>query len=215
MNHSFYSAALVTGFLLAFSTGCTTHAAKVNAVTRSSIARMRPGATSYRINQVNHASDDETLRVKEAARNIRTALSAHGLWEAPPTVPADLIVDINYGMESRMVDQEKTRPVYGPLVDGNGRMIGRELIAFEKISDPHIVYDKHLSVACRETNDAPDKPEGDLWRVTASIEDTSKDLREYLPILASAVMTRIEEATNGTVTERPTAEAISFVKQGL
>ena len=71
---------------------------------------------SYKILNKNPAVDDDSLRYKEAAGYVRTALSGKGLYEAPDNQNADLVVSIDYGVGPPQSRREVvSEPVYVTL----------------------------------------------------------------------------------------------------
>ncbi|MBI5767681.1 MAG: hypothetical protein HZA93_07785 [Verrucomicrobia bacterium] len=221
---------------VALFAGCATHEVKVDAMSRNSAGA--PSAGSYRICQ-RDGSGERPLRHQEAARHIKTALSGHGLWEAADPATAELVIELDFGLtEPRPILQEVDVPVFAVPQDQrnqtavvrpassvpprddervNGNAEG-QFIGFADATQTEVVTEKHLSVSCRENHPAaPGRPPHELWRVTASIESSSRDLREALPVLATAVMQRLGSDTGGTVTDSLASRApdITFIKKGL
>jgi hypothetical protein len=227
-----FAAALAT-------TGCSSaYKVKVDAVSRP--VPVTAEIASYRLSTRGPAGPEDSLRSKEAVGHIRTALSGHGLYEAPDPAKADIVVEIDYGMAAPRVTYETTVvPVFAPvgrtrlghepaLSDEKSDSLARkaavaqppqrELIGYEEISRPVVVHEKHLSISGRE-NKAPaeGRPPLEIFRVHASIENASKDLRGHLPVLASAAMEKIGRTTDGTViaTLHPGDDAIGFIRKGM
>jgi hypothetical protein len=194
--------------------------------------------SSYQIRPANAALEPQGLRYREAVQQVKTALSASGLFEAPTSATADMIVEIDYGMEPpRMkleeVDLQKidgvaaaasaqAAPVRNSdgsyradMPDGRTACDGGET---EPELRPVVVCEKYMSVTGRENHAAADgRPAPELWRVHVSIEDESRDLRDYLPVLLSVAMDEIGKDTGGgqTVTLSEQDEAIRFIKRGM
>ena len=103
--------ALLSFFLVALATGCrgTTYAVKVDASAKSAASRPSTDGQSYKIRSKNPVLGEENLRYKEAAEYVKTALSGKGLFEAPNTEAADLIVELDYGVDAPRTKIE-TRP---------------------------------------------------------------------------------------------------------
>jgi hypothetical protein len=193
--------------------------------------------SSYWIHSSNPAIAADDLRFKEAAGHIRTALSGHGLWLAENAATADMMVEFEYGIAPpRAIDTRRVEPVYGPAPDdqpGLGPLVQNtnhrtqlnatndgndEFVGYLDTTTSTLVYEKHLAVTCRENKRRADgKPPFELWTISASIEDESRNLREYLPVLAAAVMVKIGQTTNGAVVDRLKTDddAIRFVKAGM
>ena len=222
-------AAAVLGVLLAsIAGGCASYEIKVDAIKRP--GRTDENLISFNIQNRNPAIEGDSLRHKELAGHIRTALSGHGWWEAPNANSAAMIVEVAYGIEPpRMVYDRVAVPVFEPDAEKASRTSsgtrlgptvpnGKELVGFEHEYFPVVVREKHLSVTCRENKVVSDgRPPEEIWRVSVSIEDESKDLRGYLPILASAVMEQIGRNTSGVVAASMgrNDDAIGFIRKGL
>ncbi len=177
------------------------------------------------------------LRDREAAGHIKTALSAQGMWEAANAEDADLIVEVDYGIDdprvrfdiipapiyTGVVPDESIRQVpaaNAPEVSGGGgftigRLRGPD---HNQITVAVVVREKHLTVSARENRPvAEGRMPPEVFRVSASIEDESTDLRGSLPVLASAVMDKIGRSTDGYATEtiEENGEAVKFIRRGM
>ena len=81
-------------------------------------------------------------------------------------------------------------------------------------------YKKHLSLEARQNRakaePAPGTPEF-LWRVEVENESESKDLRKFVPLLASATIDFIESNTHGRreILVDEDGKDVVFVKKGL
>ncbi|MDO8539616.1 MAG: hypothetical protein Q7S40_04185 [Opitutaceae bacterium] len=214
------------GFLAAglFAGGCTSvYKVRVEAMARPN--SVSPGRASYRIEDQSAVPAAGVLRHQEIANQIRTALSAQGLYEAPDAQAADMVVEISYGIgpphAQRTVYEELAfgRPMTaaerrGPPPEG----VAREMMGYTALAETIVLREKHLSICARENHaQAEEKPAEDLWRVDVMIEDESDDLRGHLPVLASAAMDHIGRTTNGAtaVTLRSDDDAIRFIRRGL
>jgi len=197
--------------------GCRTYDVKLDSVNRSD----PPAAdhTSYTIRNKNPAVATDSLRYQEAARRIKTALSSRGLWEAPNPSAADMIVELDYAIESaHTIYRAVEVPVYVPTCPAVGQMPARELVGYEHGAMPVVVREKHLSVSCRENEPAVEgRPASDLWRISVSIEDERTDLRECLPVLAAVVMDQLGKTSDGATVKQvgQNDQAIAFIKRGL
>ena len=229
------------GALLAlFLGGCaTTYEVKVDAISQSTDRAAQ--VQSFEIKSANPSVDEDSLRYKEVAGYIKTALSGKGLYEAPEGQKADVVVSVDYGMDAPRVKYETvSTPVMArvgggvtyqrvPILDQKGQIIGyrtvaiyepprMEVIGYEESVRPVIVYEKYLKVSARENAPVTEgRPAAEVWSVNVSAEDESKDLRKYLPILASATADYV--GTN-TQEEKPVKikegdESVAFVKKGL
>ena len=226
-----------TGLAAAGWTGCsTTYAVKVDAITKPAVA----DAASYRIKNKNASVEEDNLRYKEAANYVKTALSGRGLYEAPPDVTPDIIVELDYGIAPPSVRMEETSvPIYAqtgggvnytpmPVTDPKGNVTVRtvpvyeptrsELVGYRDVVTPVAVYEKYLHISARENKPASEgKAPAEIWSVNTSLEDESKDLRKYLPLLASASMESIGTDTGSqrTVKLKESDQNVGFVKKGL
>lgn len=220
--------------------GCTTtYVVQVDAISQST--ERAAEAQSYHIKTNNPQHDEESLRHKEVANYVKTALSGKGMYEAPKPEMADVVVNIDYGMESPRVKYETvSNPIYAqvgggvryvqtPVYDRNGRVVGyqtvaiydpprTELIGYEDTVQPIVVYEKFLKISARENVPADEgRPPSEVWTVNVSAEDESKDLRKYLPILAAASADVIgtNSHTQKPVTIKADDEVVGFIKKGL
>lgn len=229
------AAVLVTLFA-----GCTTtYVVQVDAISQAN--SVVSNAKSYEIRSSNPQVDEDSLRYKEVANYVKTALSGKGMYEAPEKTKPDLVVDIDYGMETPRVKYEtESYPVFAqvgggvryvqvPVTDNRGRVVGyqtvavydpprTEIIGYEEQVKPVVVYEKYLKLSARENKEASEgRPAPEVWSVNVSAEDESKDLRKYLPILASATTDYI--GTN-TQEQKPVKikeddEVVGFIKKGM
>lgn len=220
------------------ATGCatTSYEVKVDAITRPVAANVQ----SYRLKSKNPALGEENLRYKEAADFVRTALSGKGLYEAPNEDAADMIVELDYGMESPRTKIERVSvPVYAqvgggvrydtiPVVDSRGNTSLRtiavyepprsELIGYDEMPRQVTVHEKYLRVTARENKPAAEgRPPNELWSVTATAEDESKDLRKYLPIMAAATSDYIGRDTGqqAVVRVKGDGEGVEFIRRKM
>jgi len=219
--------------------GCATsnsYNVKVDAITK-------PAATSvqsFQIKSKNPALGDESLRYREAVGFVKTALSGKGLYEAPSSDKADMIVELEYGMETPRTKTERVSvPVYAqvgggvrydsvPVTDSRGNTSYRtvavhqpprsELVGYDEVPRQVTVYEKFLRITARENKVSNEgRPPSELWSVYVSAEDESKDLRKYLPIMTSATLEYIgKDSTNQKVIKiREDGSAVEFIKKGM
>ncbi|HVZ64686.1 MAG TPA: hypothetical protein VG936_08960 [Lacunisphaera sp.] len=229
---------------------CTTntYVVQVDAIAKPSTAGTAggPQALSYQIRSTNPKLDEGSLRYKEVADYVRTALSGKGMYEAPRPEKADMIIDIDYGIDApRVKFDTQSEPIYAETGGGvqpvmvpiyakdpnTGRieMVGtrtemvpqprrQEILGFEDVVRPVIVYEKYLKISARSNAEAVEgRAPPEVWSVNVSAEDESKELRKYLPILASATTDYIGTNTNQ---EKPVKlkaddEAVTFIKKGM
>ena len=87
------ASALLTSLLLL--SGCvSTTEVKVDSLAKPNAET----AVSYEIHNKNPLLADDSLRYKEAADYVKTALSGKGMYEAPGNTKADLVGDLDYGV---------------------------------------------------------------------------------------------------------------------
>jgi hypothetical protein len=233
-------AVVVAIVLVALAPGCSssTYKVKVDAITKADAAKT--DATSYRIKSKNPALGEENLRYKEAADYVKTALSGKGLYEAGSEDKADMIVELDYGMEAPRTKIERVSvPVYAqvgggvrydqvPVTDARGNTTMRtvavyepprnELVGYDNVPRQVTIYEKYLRITARENKEASEgRPPAELWSIQASAEDESKDLRKYLPIMASATMDLIgQDSTNQKeIKVRANGPGVEFLKKGV
>lgn len=224
--------------LALLAAGCATGAynVKVDAITRPVPANVQ----SYQLKSKNPAMGEENLRYKEAADFVRTALSGKGLYEAPNKDTADMVVEIDYGMEAPRTKIERVSvPIYAqvgggvrydtvPVSDGRGNMSLRtiavydpprsELIGYDDVPRQVTIYEKYLRITARENKAASEgRPPNELWSVTATAEDESKDLRKYLPVMAAATVDYIGRDTGqqAVVRVRGDGEGVDFIRRKM
>ena len=225
--------------------GCktTTYHVKVDAISQSADpvgAASGSDHQSYKLKSKNPALDDENLRYKEAAEFVKTALSSKGLYEAPTPDRADMIVEVDYGMDAPRTKIETVSvPVYAqtgggvryeqvPVKDTRGNTSYRtvavfqpprtELVGFDDVPRQVTIYEKYLHVTATENKPGKEgRPPAQVWSVSASAEDESKDLRKFLPILASATADYIGKDSNNQkdVKVRDPSQLTDFIRKGM
>ena len=232
---SFCSVAFV-----ALVAGCSTstYKVKVDSITKPEAVVSEP--QSYKLKSKNPAMGDENLRYKEAADFVKTALSGKGLYEAGSDDKADMIVELDFGMEAPRTKMERVSvPVYTqvgggvrydtiPVTDAKGNTTYRtvavydpprnELVGYDSVPRQVTIYEKYLKITARENKVASEgRPPAELWSIQASAEDESKDLRKYLPIIASATIDYIgQDSTNQKeIKVRANGPGVEFVRKGL
>jgi hypothetical protein len=226
-------------------TGCktTTYHVKVDAISQAAdpIGTDAGGDhQSYKLKSKNPALGDENLRYKEAAEFVKTALSSKGLYEAPTQERADMIVEVDYGMDAPRTKIETVSvPVYAqtgggvryeqvPVRDARGNTSYRnvavyqpprtELVGFDDVPRQVTIYEKYLRITAVENKtNSEGRPPAQVWSVNASAEDESKDLRKFLPILASATADYIgkDSAKQKDVKVRDPSQLTEFIRKGM
>jgi hypothetical protein len=226
---------LFAAFLLG---GCaTTYEVKVDSLTKPTGPST---AQSYRIKSKDPRLGEESLRYREAAEFVKTALAGKGLYEAPDDGRADMIVELDYGMASPRTKRETvTVPVYAhvgggvtykpvKVTDNRGIESTRnvavyeepkeQLVSYQQVEQQVTVYEKYITLVARENAPGPEgRPSNQLWKVQISAEDESKDIRKYLPIMASVSMDYIgTDSTNKKVVNvREDGPNVELIRRGL
>jgi hypothetical protein len=232
----------VLGLLAGCST--STYTVQVDAIAQPATAAAGPPPQTYHVRSKNPRLDETTLRYKEVSDYVKTALSSKGMYEAPKPELADVVIDIDYGMDtprvkfetiSQLVEvqtESTRRPVEIPVItkDANGNIKveyhrgeelipgRREIVGTREEVIPVVVYEKYLKISARQNREAEEgRPAPELWSVNVSAEDKSQELRKYIPILASATADYI-----GTNTKEEKAvkidekdDAVKFIKKGM
>ncbi|MBI5766451.1 MAG: hypothetical protein HZA93_01555 [Verrucomicrobia bacterium] len=198
-------------------------------------------AISYQIRNKNTTAGDESLRYKEAAGYVRTALSGKGMYEAPDGTPADLVVELDYGVGPPQSKVETvSEPVYRVVpgrittqsvqvgTDRNGRPIYQtvtvqeppttEFDGYREYQVRITVYEKYLKLSARENKPAAEgRPPTEVWAVDITSEGESKDVRKALPVLAAAGIDYVGKDSHGqkVVRIKDTNSDVAFVKKGM
>jgi len=218
--------------------GCaTTHTVKVDSLAKP---KAEPVA-SYEIKNRNPKVADDSLRYKEAAAMVKTALSGKGLYEAPPNTKPDMVVDLDYGVGPPQYKRETiSEPVYITLpgqirtervqvgTDSQGRPVYQtvtvqdppttEFAGFREYAVTVVVYEKYLKLSARENKEAAEgRPAPEIWTVDVTSEGESRDIRKNLPVLVAATVDYIGKDTQGqkTIRIKETGSEIAFIKKGL
>ncbi len=228
---------LIPSALVLWTAGCAT-SYPVNVETARS-GRPSPGL-SYRI-QVKGVNSDGVVRLREAeaATFVKTALSGRGMFEAPAPDRADVVIEVEFGVELVRADGVPDRaPIYAELPGGgreetitvtgpDGRTttetvrskapVRREVIGYHRLVDSDPVYQKYLRIQAREARPTEKGAvPKDLWSVRVASEDRSDDLRRYLPVLASVTMRSLAgEVSSGDLRVADDDPDVAFVRRGL
>jgi len=226
--------------------GCSTstYEVKVDAISKpdaTGAAGSASGPQSFRIKSKNPALGEENLRYREAADYVKTALSGKGLFEAPTEEKADMIVELEYGLAAPRTKLETaSTPVYAQkgggvryeqvmTTDAKGNNSGfrtvavyeppsTELVGYDDLPRQVTIYEKYLHITARINQPASEgRPPAEIWSVNATTEDESKDLRKYLPIMASATVDFIgkDSAHEKTVRIKDPSQLTDFIKKGM
>lgn len=218
--------------------GCaTTHELKVDSLAKPN----NESAISYEIKNRNPLVADDSLRYKEAAGFVKTALSGKGMYEAPPNTKPDMVVDLDYGVGPPQMKRETvSEPVYITLpgqlrtervqvgTDSQGRPIYQtvtvqdppttEFAGFREYIVTVVVYEKYLKLAARENKEAAEgRPQSEIWTVDVTSEGENRDIRKTLPVLVGASIDYIGKDSQGqkTIRIKDGSSDIAFVKKGM
>lgn len=221
-----------------FLAGCaTTHEVKIDSLAKPKAEN----AISYEIKNRNPLVADDSLRYKEAATMVKTALSGKGMYEAPPNVKPDVVVNLDYGVGPPQMRKETvSEPVYitvpGQIrtervqvgTDSQGRPIYQtitvqdppttEFAGFREYMVTVVVYEKYLKLSARENKEMEEgRPPQEIWTVDVISEGESRDIRKTLPVLAAASIDYIGTDSGGqkTVRIKDNSSDIAFVKKGM
>jgi len=231
------STSLCLAGLLAF-TGCgSTYRFKVDAVKNPDVS---VEDKSYRLVSGNPEMDSEDLRFKEASGYVKTALSSKGMYEAPPGTEAEMVIEVDYGMEEPRTEMRTISvPIYVSVHSpprivkvqvrdpktGQVRMVDmvvqdpprEELAGFQERVITVTVYEKYIRITAREANTDDDRPPREIWSVYVKNDDESDNLREYVPLMVSAAMDSVDENSSSAkeVVLKDTDERVTFVKKGM
>jgi len=213
--------------LLAGVCSAADHRVKVEAMSHATTAGH---LTSFWIHSGNPAIAETSLRFAEAARQIKTALSGHGLFEARDEASADLLVTIDFGIRQGAPRSERAYlPIYAndlTLPSSAPATLHERLVnpvnydamvGYEEIDLPVEAHEKFLYFSATENQPAAEgRPPATVWRVAASIDDESKDLRAVLPVLAAVVMESIGRETTSPAIVRMADKnpAVAFINRG-
>ncbi len=219
-------------------TGCsTTYEVKVDSLAKPKAEN----AVSYEIKNRNPLVADDSLRYKEAAGMVKTALSGKGMYEAPPNTKADVVVDLDYGVgPPQMKAETVSEPVYITIpgqirtervqvgTDAQGRPIyqtvtvqdppSTEFAGFREYIVKIVTYEKYLKLSARENKEAVEgRPAQEVWTVDVTSEGESRDIRKNLPVLVAASIEYIGKDSQGqkTIRIKDTNSDIAFVKKGM
>ena len=196
---------------------------------------------SFRVECANPEMEGSDLRFQEAAEYVKVALSAKGLYEAPPGTEAGMIVQLDFGLGE---PEQEIRSYYMPVGTISPREIGSpagttrsafpvvgrapanlfsetnpdDLMVEEQVTFVVTVYDKFLRLSAREAPTAEnDHVQREIWSVLVSNRDESDDLRKYVPLLVTAAMDHVDEnlPEPEDIVLSDTDARLAFVERGL
>ncbi len=229
----------VLGILsIALLSGCTTgYKFKVDAINNPDADH----GVSYRIANMDPEGSKTDLRTQEAEKWVKTALSGKGLYEAESMEAADMIIELEYGMEEPRTKMSTiSTPIYRevgggmryiqvPVTGKDGKVRYTTIAVREPSSRQYVgeqesvvvqtVYEKYMRITARQNpkDDETDAGGDQVWSVYVTNEDERDDLRKYLPVMASAAIDFIGEnsETQQDVKLKDTDDVVTFVKKGL
>jgi hypothetical protein len=228
---------LFTGSMLLFAGCASTYNLKVDALAKPNAEPV----LSYEIHNKNPLLTEDSLRYKEAAAYVKTALSGKGLYEAPSNTKADIVVDLDYGIGPPQTRRETmSEPVYVSLpgqtrtqtvqvgIDQKGNPIYQtmliqdppttEFAGFREYQISVTVYEKYLRLTARTSAPVEEgRPSPEIWTVDVTSEGESRDLRKNLPVLVAASIDYIGRDTQGqkTIKLKDSSSDVAFVKKGM
>lgn len=233
-------AQLLLGALLSTAfVGCnTTYEMEVDAISNPTIT----DAETYVIVPRDPNTDTNDLWYKESVDYIKTALSAKGMYEALIAQDADMVIEIDYGMEpprreykvveepvfatiqqpDRIQHISQTDPKTGRTIVIPVRVPGRrsrELIGYQERLIAILINEKYMELTAKENllDEAGDIPAQEIWSVRVRNYDENDDLREYIPIMAASVADYVGEDTgsNTSIRLKEKDEVVQFIKRGI
>jgi len=217
----------------------TTYEMQVDAISNPNPTN--PEADSYILIPRDPSVDTSDLRYKETVEWIKTALSAKGMYEALDPLEADMVIEVEYGMEPprqeiRVVEIPQYQTIRGPgtwttrtIVDADGNTrtirvlipgpITTELVGYSQEARTVVINEKYMVLTAKENKltETGDAPAQEIWSVTVKNEDESSDLREYLPVMAASAADYIGSDTEDSTTIKLKSddEVVAFIKRGI
>ena len=231
--------------LLAGCISSQTYTVQVDSIAATGDNQPAPSGQSYHIRTRNPRLNEDSLRYKEVADYVRTALSGKGMYEASSPDRADVIIDIDYGMDAPRIKFERisdpvirqtsseTRdtiekvsvrdPITGAMIETDQVVSvttpgSTEMVGMKESIQPVIIYEKYLKLSARSNQEAVEgRAPPEVWSVNVSAEDNSQELRKYIPILASATADYVGTNTKESkpVKISEDDEVVAFVKKGM
>jgi hypothetical protein len=226
--------------LALFIGGCTTsHLLTVDALRDDRY--IPPGSsepTLYYLTSAETMERGETLRFREAAGFVETALAARGYARTQDRARAQVIIKMDATLSDPVRQtQNFSEPIYVrrwgysrvlrvPVVNESGQVTGftytrvfqpprTELAGWVDRQRSITVFEKSLSLSAFESRSGERGAE--LWTVRVAKVDDSNDLRAALPHLAAGAYPFIGEQTEGQVTVRlrENDENLAFIRRGI
>lgn len=199
---------LVLAALSASACASVSHEVSVEAV-------CAPGArgrefVSYRLVQPSPVRQNHAEHAG-ALQHVRTALSGRGLFEAPPGILPDLVIEVDCGQGATR-GKLFTRMVPVRADSLNNPFVISEPMTMVVVTQRVYVSPKFLLLTARAGDSTQE-----LWRVWTSLTDESVELEPALPVLAAAAMNVIGHDTGGITQLRlkPRDVDILFIEAGM
>jgi hypothetical protein len=170
------------------------HIVRVNATAAAPLQK----GTAFVVTPAKDPAAEATLLYAEAAKLVKGALMARGLYEAPGAAHAAVIVEIEYGMATARVERPGARDASAPpaaTVVNQRTLVGED--ATQLRSAERGPLEKTLVLTAREAKPKDGGPPRTLWSVELATTDDSNDLRKYLPLLAATAIDQIGTDTGG------------------
>jgi hypothetical protein len=217
--------------------GCATTSVTVDSLAKPNAEQ----SISYKIVNKNPLVTEDSLRYKEAAGFVKTALSGKGLYEAPENTKPDIMVNLDYGVGPPEIRRETvSEPVYADIpgerriervqtgTGPNGQPIfstvviqdppTRQMVGYRDYIVTSVVYEKYLKMSALSTEPvAEGRPPSEVWTVDVTSEGESRDIRKNLPVLVAASIEYIGKDSKGqkTIKIKDTDRDVAFVKKGM
>ncbi|MDO8539599.1 MAG: hypothetical protein Q7S40_04100 [Opitutaceae bacterium] len=174
---------------------------------------MQPGTAFVVTPPRRDPGAESSLLYAETARLVKGALMAKGLYEAPDSAHARVIVEVEYTMETPRVSRAAPDPTGQPGAAARGMEIPDE--ALNARSAQRGPLEKNLILTAREARPAGGGVPRTLWSVEVSTTDNSNDLRKYLPILAASAIDHMGTDSDGPKTIRisETDKSVTLIRQ--
>jgi hypothetical protein len=163
---------------------------------------------SYRIAAAPGMRDREAT---DAVRHVRTALSGHGLFEAPAGVAPDLAIEVACGLGGAQTEI-RTRLVDVPAAPSGDPNFAMNPVTQIPVYSRVTVFPKHLMISARTAGSAEN-----VWRIQATLANGSRRLEAALPVLAAAIMNVVGCDTRGTATLKLSSKDadVLFIQRGI
>lgn len=198
-----------------------------------------PGESiAYYLEPAYELGEGESLRFREAAGFVETALAGAGYYRTRDRARARVLLIMDAAIsdpvtESRVFSEPiyvrrwgYSRTIRVPIRDESGKITGfrhttiyepprTEFVGWTDRTRRTTVYQKTLNLSAFALHEG-ERGE-DLWTVRVSSVDESSDLRGHLPMLVAAAMPYIGEQTPGEVRVRmrDDDERVKLVRSGI